>query len=192
MRDSLKRLTILLAIAIIAGVTAFASPVQQLDVTPDQKAAVQAIIRQANDQVRRVESANQYATSPRKLQKEFREIRAIRAEALQEIRTRLTADQQTIIEQLLSGTRQNKEDKKQFLQSLDLTRQQKIQIAKILGRAEDHAWQIAGDGSLDFAEIGRQIRQIQKNALQNIHQQLTYDQQVKFDAWQQRNARTTS
>jgi hypothetical protein len=187
-RNLLIKLFILLGLAIFTCATAFANPIGQLNLTDDQKAAIQGIIRQANDQVRQVKSENNNARNRRKLKKEFEDIRSIRANAMKEIKEKLTPEQQTSIEQLLNGAQQHKkEDRQEFLQSLDLTRQQKIQIAKILVHAQDNAWETAGNSSLDFSEIRIKIRQIYMDAMQNIRQQLTTDQQTKLDDWQNNN-----
>ncbi|MDR3562420.1 MAG: hypothetical protein P4N59_13445 [Negativicutes bacterium] len=190
-RDFGAKLLLLLGMAILTCMSAFANPVSQLNLSVDQKNSIQSVIRQANDQVRQIKSENQ-ADSPRELKKEYENIRAVRTKALKKIQEKLTPEQQTSIEQLLSGTQQNKEDRKEVLQNLDLTRQQKIHIAKIIGPAEDTAWEIAGNSSLDLTEISRQIHQIQKDTLQNIRQQLTEDQQLKWDSWQQKSVQATS
>jgi len=188
----LTTLFILLGITFLAGMTAFANPADQLTMTAEQKSAVQAVIRQANEQVRQVESENQSANNPRKFRKEGNDIRAIRKKALKEIQEKLTPDQQTSIDQLLTWMQSGKEDRKEPLQSLDLTRQQKIQTARILERAQETAWETAGNSSMDFTEISRQIHQLRKDAMQSIRQQLTAKQQIKFDAWQQNSTQTAS
>jgi Spy/CpxP family protein refolding chaperone len=188
-RNLLARLLLLLGIAIFTCVTAFANPGSQLNVTDDQKAAIQAIIRQANDQVRQVKAENDNAHNRRRLKKEFADIRAIRTSAMKEIKEKLTPEQQASMEQLLSGAQHKKEDRQEFLQSLDLTRQQKIQIAKILAHAQDAAWETAGNSSLDFTQIRSKIHQVYVDAMQNIRRQLTTDQRTKLDTWQKNSTR---
>jgi Spy/CpxP family protein refolding chaperone len=177
------KLLIVLSIVIASCVTVFAAPIDQATITPDQKAAIQAVIRQANEQVREVKAG--HASSPREFKNEYRKIHSIRTNALKKIQENLTPEQQTYIQQLLSGAQSKKEERKEFLESLDLTRQQKVQVAKILGQAQDAAWNVTGNSALDFPEIGKQTRQIFREAMHDIRDQLTTDQQAKLDAWQQ-------
>lgn len=188
---TIQKFVVLLAIALFVCAPVFAGPIEALNLSDQQVQAARNTLRTANVKIARIESEMQGSSNPWKLKDDFKEIRTIRAEALQEIRGSLTPSQQASFDQWTTKLQQKRESRKEMMQSLNLTRQQKIQIAKITEESKSAVWKLLAERTSSPAEIKNQVRQLHQAAAQKIRQQLTADQAAKFDAWKQQNAHNT-
>lgn len=171
---------------LLVPVMAFASPLADLQLTDTQINSAKAIIRQANEKIMTIAADNQNV-SPFQLRSELKEIHSIRAEAMQKIRVQLTSDQQAVFDQWAERMRQHKESKRQMLQQLNLTRQQRIQFAKITENSQEAAWRIIGNSATTPEDIRQQLTMLHEKTAQLLRQQLTAEQQTQFDVWKKNN-----
>ncbi|WP_165866071.1 hypothetical protein [Lucifera butyrica] len=183
-KNNILKQFLLIGVVLLICLPVFASPIEELNLTDQQVASIKIIIRQANEKVMQ-EGSELQSARPRQIRGIMDEIQTIRNKALSEIRGQLDPNQQAVFDQWSAQRQSENERKKEMLKSLDLTRQQKIQIAKISESSEEAAWRIVGDNSITKSELRQQLTQLRANTMRTIRQQLTPEQQVNFDTWQQ-------
>jgi len=186
----LFRVFLLAGVVFFACLPAFASPMEELNLTDQQVVSIKTIIRQANNNAMQAASNLQSARALQ-IKDIMGEIKTIRNDALRNIRGQLDPNQQAVFDQWSVKRQQKNENKKEMLKSLNLTKRQKIQIVKISESSKEAAWRIVGDTSMTHSEIRKQLAQLRANTAQTIRQQLSPEQQVKFNAWQEQHTRDT-
>lgn len=187
-KNSLLILPFLIGIVFLMCLPVFASPVEELQLTDQQVVSIKTIIRQANEKVMQA-AEDSMNSRPLKFRRGMNEIQTIRNDTLREIRGLLNPNQQIVFDQWSAQWQRESEDKKEMMKSLNLTKQQRIKIAKISESSEEAAWRIAGN-CLGLSEMNQQLVQVRANTMQMIRQQLKPEQQINFDSWLQENSVT--
>ncbi|MBP2636413.1 MAG: hypothetical protein H6Q72_2320 [Firmicutes bacterium] len=172
-----------------------ASPVEDLNITSQQKTEIEAIFRQASGEIKELKKntrgqikQNPFGGKQRNQQiRELREqIQTIRTNALENVRKELTPSQQTTFGQFIANRKGAGENRKELLKNLELTRQQKQEIAKINEKSKVQIWDVFGDSAISIEQKVTQIKKIKQASAKTVREQLTANQQTQFDAWQQR------
>lgn len=167
-----------------------ASPVYDLNLNEQQKTNIQGIFRQTSDQIKQLKANTHINRSPfarnqaqKQVRELFKEIETIRSNALEEVRSQLEPIQQATFDQLTSKIKEANKNQIDLLQSLELTQQQKMAIAKVTEQSKEKMWDVLGDGTLSKDQKITQVIKMKQDATNNIREQLTTEQQTKFDAW---------
>lgn len=173
-------------------VIAQASPVAGLNVSDQQKIEIQAIFRQANDQIKQLKANTHINRSPfarsqakQQVEELFKQIQTIRTDAMGKVRNQLNPSQQASFDQLTAKIKEAGKSRTELLKSLELTQQQKMKIAKAAEQSKEKTWDVLGDSTLSKEQKITQIKKMKQDATSTIREQLTAEQQTKFDAWRQ-------
>ena len=173
-----------------------ASPVKDLNISSQQKAEIEAIFRQANDQIKELKANAHISRSPfagkqrkQQIQDLVEQIQTIRTDALSNVRNQLNPTQQAAFDQFTAKMKDAGENRIEMLKSLELTQQQKREIAKVTEQSKVQTWDVLGDSTFSNEQKATQIKKIKQDSTKTIRAQLTTEQQAKFDAWRQQQHR---
>lgn len=178
-------------------VIAQASPVDGLKISGQQKRDIEAIFRQANDQIKQLKantpiSRNVFAGKQKKqqIQELVKQIQTIRTDAMGDIRKQLNSTQQASFDQLTAKMKAAGKNQTELLTNLELAQQQKREIAKATEKSKVQAWDVLGDSTLSNEQKVTQMKKIKQETSNTISKQLTAEQQAKFDAWRQQQKKS--
>lgn len=180
--------------AVSHGIAAVAqaSAVDDLNMNDQQKAKIEAIFRQANEQIKELKANAHISRSPfaakqrqQQIQELAKEIKTTRTEALQNVRNQLNPTQQAAFDQYTAKMKEPGEKRMKLLKSLDLSQQQRRTIAQATEQSTVHVWDVLGDSTLSNEQKSTKVKKIKQDSVQAIREQLTAEQQAKFDAWRQ-------
>ncbi|SMC33700.1 Spy/CpxP family protein refolding chaperone [Sporomusa malonica] len=173
-------------------VIAQASPVEGLNVSEQQKTEIQAIFRQANDQMKQLKANTHINRSPfarnqakQQVEELFKQLQTIRTDAMGKVRNQLNPSQQASFDQLTAKIKEAGKNRTELLKSLELTQQQKMKIARAAEQSKEKTWDVLGDSTLSKEQKITQIKKMKQDVTNTIREQLTAEQQTKFDAWRQ-------
>ena len=159
---------------------------------PQQQEKMQAIIRKANEQIQKEKDSTHISSIPlpltkihakNKAEKLQKDIAAIRKQALVEMRSTLEPAQQPAFDAVCDKRTKDGAAQAEFLQSLNLGRKQKVELAKIGEATKTQTWQLLGDNTLQPEQAARKMQDVQKTSLDNIRKQLDDKQRASFDQW---------
>lgn len=173
-------------------VIAQASPLTDLKMGDQQKIVIEAIFRRANDQIKQLKadthiSHNPFAGAQRKqqIQELFKQIQTIRTNAMRNIRDQLNPIQQASFDQVTVKIKESRDSRTELLKNLELTQQQQMIIGKAVEQSKVQTWDVLGDSTLSKEQKFTQIKNIKQDSQNIIREQLSTEQQEKFDAGQQ-------
>lgn len=176
-----------------------ASAIDNLNISDQQKAKIEAIFRQANEKIKELKenahiSRSPFAAKQRKqqIQELAKEIQTTRTETLQNVRNQLNSAQQAAFDQYMAKMKEAGENRLELLKGLDLSQQQRRTIAQATEQSTVHVWDVLGDSSLANEQKIMQIKKIKQDSVQAIREQLTAEQQTRFDAWRQQQQKNTN
>lgn len=165
---------------------------QSLVLRPEQQAQIQDIIRKANAHVKQEKDETHISKIPlpltkihakNKAEKMQNDIAGIRKQALSDIRAKLDASQQPAFDAFCNKSKTDAAAQSQFLQSLNLGRKQKMELAQSAEATKTQTWEIWGDATLSAQQRAAKLQEVQTNATSNIRKQLDEKQLASFDAW---------
>lgn len=175
-----------------------ANSVEDLNITDQQKTKIETIFRLANDQIKQLKenayiSRSPFAAQQRKqqLQELFKEIQTIRTAALGRVRNQLTPTQQASFDQFTARIKESGESRTELLKKLELTQQQQRTFAKAVEQSKVQTWDVLGDSTLSNEQKVIQIKKMKQDSQNTIREQLSTEQQVKFDIWRQQQQKNS-